>query len=607
MCGIAGIVDFSGQPVDQSLLLEMLKKQHHRGPDASGYFVQDNVGLAHNRLSILDLSTAADQPFYSADKRFVLVFNGEIYNYLELKETLKDKYTFQTTSDTEVLLYSYLEWGERCLDRFNGMFSFAIYDTQEKVLFAARDRFGIKPFYYYLDDKRFVFASEIPPLLCALPHKPSANEQAVFDFLSFNITDHSPETLFEGIVKLSPGCRLKMTGNQMEISRWYDIAKQKAQPFKDPQEFRELLSDAVGLQMRADVPVGVCLSGGMDSTTVVSLMLNDHKKQDLHTFSAVYPEAQGADESRFIHCYRSQVQNMHFVTPDADSLFADLDDFVQTHAEPLTSTALYAQYKVLELAGKHVKVTVDGQGADEHLAGYLYFFGFYFKSLFTRLRWIKLFRAVKGYFKHHKTLMGLKSFVFVMLPAKLQTRLRVASKGGINKALFDKYGTSSQSSSRFFGGKDLTEALLNHVQYKLDHLLKWHDRNSMRFSVESRVPFLDHRLVERTLAGDSDWLIRDGVTKYILRQSVKDILPEPIVNRQEKVGFMTPEGQWFREERFRVLFSDIIDCDICRARGILDVDKVMGLYDRHLKGEINISQEIWKWLNIELWYRRFID
>ncbi len=384
MCGICGQINFNGAEVAESQLRSMMQAMKHRGPDDEGIFTDGSIGLGFVRLSILDLSQAGHQPMYSQDDRYVIVYNGEIFNYIELREELEPKgYSFRTRSDTEVLLAAYKEWGEECLDRFNGMWAFVIYDRIEKSIFASRDRYGIKPFYYYLCNEYIVFASEIQPLLKVIGIKPSANERAVFDFLVFNRTDQYGDTLFKGIKKLKHGCNLKIDKSGFREYEWYNLRQhvEQTDQFSSPEEFRDLLSNAIGLRLRSDVPVGVCLSGGLDSSSIVSILINDYKKTDINTFSAVYRKGQTGDETEYINLFKDDLPNMFFTMPDAQSLMADLADYIRLHSEPVSDTGVYAQYKVMELAAGKVIVTLDGQGADEMMAGYHYFFGSYFKEL----------------------------------------------------------------------------------------------------------------------------------------------------------------------------------------------------------------------------------
>ena len=279
MCGICGIINLNFQPVQGSSIRRMMQLQKHRGPDDEGLFIEENVGLGFVRLSIIDLSSAGHQPMYSYDNRFVIVFNGEIFNYIEIRNELSHVgFQFRTGTDTEVLLASYKHWGEDCLNHFNGMWAFVIYDRQEKNLFGSRDRFGIKPFYYYLTNDFLAFASEIPPLLSLIPGKPTADHQTIFDYLVFNRTDQTERTFFNEIKKLQHGHSFTLdhdkpinNKNLIEISRWYNLREKvnSANEFTSPDEYRELLSDAIRLRLRSDVPVGVCLSGGLDSSSIV--------------------------------------------------------------------------------------------------------------------------------------------------------------------------------------------------------------------------------------------------------------------------------------------------------------------------------------------------
>lgn len=594
----------------------MMAIQKHRGPDDEGLFLEDNVGLGFVRLSIIDLSEAGHQPMFSRDERYVVVFNGEIFNYIELRDELKNLgHQFNTNTDTEVLLAAYQQWGETCLNRFNGMWAFVIYDRWGKKIFASRDRYGIKPFYYYRDDRFFAFASEIPPLLSLLPGKPSPDNQSIFDYLVFNRTDQTQSTFFKEIKKLQHGHSVKMDlniNNQFSnsaIEKWYDLKARVAESkgFTGPEEFRDLFSSAVRLRLRSDVPVGVCLSGGLDSSSIVSVLLDDFQKKDLHTFSAVYKKGQYGDETEFIHEYRPLLENMYYITPDAQTLERDLSTFIQAHAEPIPSTSPYAQFKVMELAKEHVVVTLDGQGADEELAGYHYFFGNFFKDLLVNGQWGSLSKEVVFYLLKHHSLYGLKTFVYFLLPKKIRATLRTSEKGYISPDFVYAHQEKNTIAGDLYEAASLNEALLNHFEYKLEHLLKWEDRNSMWFSLEARVPFLDYRLVERVLATQSDWIIRKGETKYILREAMKNILPAKIQARRDKTGFDTPQDEWFRTGQWQEIINDILLSSRFRQRNIIDADMAVKKYEQHLDGKVNISKEIWKWVHLDLWFRRFID
>jgi len=615
MCGICGIVQFNQQTVHEAPIRKMMQIMKHRGPDDEGIFIEKNVGLGFVRLSIIDLSAAGHQPMFSENKRFVIILNGEIYNYIEIREDLKQKgYTFKTNSDTEVLLASFMEWGEECLHRFNGMWALVIYDRFEKKIFAARDRYGIKPFYYLQTGNYLAFASEIPPLLSVLERRPNPDNQSIFDYLVFNRTDQMENTFFKEIKKLQHGHSfdIQLTEDrgqkaEVRIKKWYDLRSNLREPFQSPEEFREMLSSAVGLRLRSDVPVGVCLSGGLDSSSIVSILLKDYEKKDLNTFSAVYEKGQIGDETEYINEFKPFLKNMFFATPTAETLHTDLANFVKAHAEPIPSTSPYAQFKVMELAKGKVVVTLDGQGADEELAGYHYFFGFFFKDLLKHGRLGKLSSEMLHYLLNHHSLYGLQTFLYFLLPEKSKTQLRVNEKGYLNQEFIEKYQGGNSIAGNLYNSESLHDALLDHFEYKLEHLLKWEDRNSMWFSLEARVPFLDYRLVEKTLATQGDLIINKGMTKHLLRESMKGILPEKIRMRSGKVGFDTPQDEWFKKPVWRNMVSEILNSRSFSGRGIINPVEAMKTHNAHISGKTNASKEIWKWIHLELWYREFID
>ena len=614
MCGIASIIHLDGAAVQEEQLLTMMRTMKHRGPDDEGCFAEENLGLGFVRLSILDLSPAGHQPMFSADQRYVLIFNGEIFNYIELREELRKRgYSFHTQADSEVLLTAYMEWGEEMLHRLNGMWAFVIYDRKEKTVFAARDRYGVKPFYYCIDGKRILFASEPPAILAVLGRKPTPDQHTIFDFLAFNRTDQNENSFFEEIKKLRHGYYFKFRispGNpdKLQPKQWYNLRKELKDPFKDPEAYRELFDSSVGLRLRSDVPVGVCLSGGLDSSSIVSVLNQGHGLKNLNTFSAVYGQGRRGDESSFINLYRDQLQNMHFTYPDEKGLMADLDQLTRAQLEPVPSTSTYAQFRVMRLAKEHVTVTLDGQGADEALAGYHYFFGFHFKNLLRKGKWGLMASEMGHYYAKHRSLFGFKSLAFFLLPAVLRTRVRVMEKGYLHPDFFQAHAKGkSDIAGELYGSNSLQEALINHFEYKLEHLLKWEDRNSMWFSIEARVPFLDYRLVERTLTLPDELIIHKGMTKHVLREAMKGTLPEPIRMRRDKVGFETPEDEWFRTPLFEKYITDLFSSAAFSSRGLVAPEKVRDMYQKHLKREGNYSREIWKLIHLEKCFHHFID
>lgn len=608
MCGICGIIRFDNTKPEEKSLQQMMQTMKHRGPDDEGVFIEKNIGLGFVRLSIIDLTQAGHQPMVSQNGDYVIVFNGEIYNYIEIKEELLQKgYRFKTKTDTEVLLNAYIEWGENCQNKFNGMWAFAILNRKNGEIFISRDRYGIKPFYYYADKNAFYFASEIPPLLKVIPGKPKANNQAIFDYLVFNRTDQTEQTFFEAIKKLQHGHQLSITNNRVAIKKWYNLRSNLKTPFQRPEEYKEMFSSAVSLRLRSDVPVGVCLSGGLDSSSIVSVLLNDYNKTDLNTFSAVYEKGQLGDETEYIKQYEKHLKNMFFTTPTAQTLYNDIEQFITLHAEPIPSTSPYAQFKVMQLAQKKTVVTLDGQGADEQLAGYHYFFGLFFKDLLKQRKILLLFKELIAYLKVHKSVYAYKTFIFFLLPSLLRTKLRVAEKGYLTKTFSKQYKNTNTIAGNLYASNSLQDALLDHFEYKLEHLLKWEDRNSMYFSLESRVPFLDYRLVEKTIALSNTHFINRGNTKNILREAMKNILPDKIRKRKDKNGFDTPQDKWLRSEKFNELVINILNSKSFKQRNIINPKVAMQLYKKHANGNQAIAKEIWKWINLEMWFRKYID
>lgn len=609
MCGIAGIVSFSQETVDEHRIRTMMQVIKHRGPNDEGVFIRDNVGFGHVRLSILDLTETGHQPMKDETGRYTIILNGEVFNYIELREELKTAgVVFVSDSDTEVLLKGYIHYGRGVLDKLNGMFAFAIYDAQEKEVFAARDRFGVKPFYYYLSDQEFIFASEIPAILAVYGQQNQANEKAIFDYLAFNRTDQTEDTFFEGIKKLQHGHFITIQNNKASIVKWYDLREKVLgrHASSDVSQFKELIEDSVKLRLRSEVPVGVCLSGGLDSSTIVSIVSDVFGRKDVHTFSSIYQQKHRADESEYINLFNDKLANMHFAYPTEASLMDDLRCFIMGHAEPVPSTGPYAQFCTMREASKYVTVTLDGQGADEELAGYHYFYGLYYKSLLKRGRIVRLMYEIIKYTSLHHSTYALKSFFFFLLPARMRSKARVLERGYLTSNFANKY-SQSVISDNLYGAKSLQDALISHFEYKLEHLLKWEDRNSMQFSLEARTPFLDYRLVEYLLSTEDEAKIKGGYTKILLREATKGLIPEKIRLRADKVGYATPESIWFKSESWRCEIEKLLDSESFKSRGIIDSEKAKRLFGDFCSGRNNISKDIWKWINLELWYRTFID
>ncbi len=604
MCGVAGIINLNNNKASSEMMEAMMLKIKHRGPNDEGTYADNNVIIGQVRLSIIDLSSCGHQPMFSSDKRYAIVFNGEIYNYIELREELKDKYAFTTATDTEVILAAYKEWGEECINRFNGMWAFAIYDTIEKSVFISRDRYGVKPLYYYQDAESFIFASEIKALHKVLKNKLSIDNNTIFEYLVYNRTDQTCNTFIKEIKRVQHGFNIYIKEGKVTQKKWYDLSSKLEKGWESADEYKSVFSSAIGLRLRSDVPVGVCLSGGLDSSAVTSTILKEYNKKDLFAFSAVYGKDKHGDESRFINEYKD-MPNLTYVYPTAETFVEEFDDFMDCHFEPVHTMSIYSQFKVMKEASKHVTVALDGQGADEQLAGYHYFFSSYFRELLNQFRWLKLVNESLAYYKAHHSLFALKYMGFYMMPNMFKGYIGAKKNKSIDRDFFNANNKNSELSNLLFDPKSLNESLLQHFEYKLEHNLKWNDLNSMYFSVELREPFLDYRLVERTLASPSHQKINHGYTKWIFREAMKGVLPEAIRLRQDKVGFDNPSDEWLKTSQMKKIILEALNSQVLKDSGFLDIDECKKRYELHLTGKITISKEIWKWINLNHFLIRF--
>jgi asparagine synthase (glutamine-hydrolysing) len=646
VCGIAGILHFDGEPAGLDVLRRMTDVQAHRGPDDEGVYVDPaaGLGLGHRRLSIIDLSSAGHQPMCYLG-RYWITYNGEVYNYLELRDHLETKgHRFRTETDTEVILAAYAEWGGDALQRLNGMWGLAIWDAKERVLFCARDRFGVKPFYYFTDGRRFVFASEIKAVAeylrrtCCAPVAP--NHERVCDYLiSGGVSDYTPETFFEGVRALPPAHYLWVRDGQVELNRYYSIDPDNELKLPSgeayAERFAEVLEDSVRLRLRSDVPVGSCLSGGLDSSAIVCLAnrllfpggpgdasaVGEKQK----TFSSAYAEYQKYDERQYISEVISQTRaEGHYVFPSGRRLFSeDIEKLVWHQEEPFPNLSPYAQFNVFRLASEQgMKVMLDGQGADEMLGGYHGFYLFYFLDLARQYRVGRLAREMRHYCRLHKypaipTALHLTANVVrTALPQKLQRRWR-----GWRQAKRHPLFTIRRQQPVTEEGSDeslrwrtrrgyLNEALHRAtIKSSLLPILRYEDRNSMAFSIEARVPFLDYRLVEFLFSLPAEQKLREGYTKIVQRRGMQGVMPEKIVRRTDKIGFPAPDAEWFRADG-RDFIRDLFSSKPFAERGYFDVNNIRASFedfcDRPAQAGISAAQ-IWTCVNMELWSRSFFD
>jgi len=603
MCGIAGFLSLKAC-VGPARIETMTRTIKYRGPDDEGYLAVDTqadsiegiplIGsdsatptqrpletftgparlyLGHRRLSILDLSTAGHQPMRYRDRW--IVYNGEVYNYLELRQELKaEGYEFATNTDTEVILAAYDRWGEKCVTRFNGEWALCIFDPRRRTLFLSRDRYGIKPLYFFRNQEFFAFASEIKAIL-SLPFVPrSLNREKAFHYLALFCRDHTEETLYDGIYQLMPGHNLSVnieTGETRTL-QYYTLSYCSELGEYDHRlalayaaDIRDLLFDAIRLRLRADVPVGTCLSGGLDSSAVVTIVAKlrgvETTPQDQNTFTASFP-GEPMDESSYA---RSVVEDTgatsHFSYPSKEGYWSELPAILHHQDEPFGGPSVYAQWEVMRQASKHVKVVLDGQGGDEVFAGYRDYRMSFLANLFAKRRigalvtelWSTI-RLTNGF---RKAVAELKPFPFFALNSSWKRRvhgLRYREEFRRSKEILAQanangidYDGSEHIDRRY--SKNINELLANYMtKYSLPHLLKAEDRNSMAHSVEARVPFTDYRLVDYVFSIPGIYKIHNGWTKWLLRLATKDLLPEAIVWRRDKLGFATPAWASRQEE-----------------------------------------------------------
>ncbi|TET30710.1 MAG: asparagine synthase (glutamine-hydrolyzing) [Candidatus Heimdallarchaeota archaeon] len=572
MCGILAIVINNPSKTEAWLKRssQLVKLMAHRGPDAEKIELYKNVILGHRRLSIIDLSNAGIQPMVSDDGRFTLILNGEIYNYIELREELRKLgETFRSETDTEVLMKAYKHYGLDFFSKINGMFSFIIWDNQKEELLVARDRFGIKPLYYSFIDGDLIISSEIKPII-AVKENIKPDFATIYDFVLYTSLDHSNRTFFDDIYRFPSGhysiITKKNNKNPLQFNRYWDLVEEikkhrsdsefKSKKFKEHKEsVKQLFHDALKLRLRSDVRVGSCLSGGIDSSSIVSMIheiIDGETKENFETFSMVYGDWFELSERKFIDEVGDLTNfKQNFVTPNIKKLNDSINHFLESQEEPVSSISPIGQYYVMELAkNKGTIVLLDGQGADEILGGYLYLRGYFLFDLFRRFRWVKL---LKEFWIMRKSRITMKYFFAQFAPKFLIKIMRRNEYLKYFKKIFLKQNKQKIAPGILNVRKPFHIMSSNLIKIKLPHLLKWEDRSSMAFSIETRVPFLDHNFVSYILSLPSEYIIKRGITKWIFRESMRGITPESILSREDKIGFAVPEQKWVNDEKFELI------------------------------------------------------
>ncbi len=654
MCGLAGFILGKQFQITGKQMAQMAKIMRHRGPDDEGYavfsehthqvFVGDDTPVEihsqHNpieamklggkvqfifrRLSIIDLSPLGHQPLCYMN-RYWLIFNGEIYNYRELRNEMEGLgYLFASQTDSEVILACYAHYGIQALEKFNGMFAFALYDMVEKKILIARDRFGVKPLYLWrLPDGGLGFASEIKIFTAIDEFRARCHHQMAYDFLTSSLQDHTNQTMFDGVVSLPAGHYIYgqtdeiIERQKLPIKPYYQLPYREFKGGYDDavHEFYNILESSVAYRMRSDVPVGASLSGGMDSSSILAvaskILHQNEKKFDMESFSACFDDKK-YDEREYIYKVIDKIKpKPNYIFPSLNNLFAELPQIIWHQDEPFSSTSIYAEWCVYKAAAqKNIKVMLGGQGADEQLAGYHMYLGVVMAGLLKHGKLFHLSREwqaihkIHGY-SHIALLMRLFGNVTPWLN-KPVARLLNRTEGQLNWLNFEKFPIKPYDSLLLAGSRTDNLRHLSSVQLKSTYLpvqLHWEDRDSMAHSIETRHPFLDYRLVEFIHSLPNEFKYNMGISKRVLKSAMKDLVPSEIINRTDKMGFVTPESNWVKSEG-TVEFRAHIVAAIDASAGLL-TSEVLTIFDDMVANRRPFDYFIWRVLSFGAWVRRF--
>lgn len=632
MCGISGIACSSrrGARVSEDALTRMRDILRHRGPDDAGLFIEGPIGLAHRRLSIVDIAMG-HQPMGNEDGSIQIVFNGEIYNHADFRPELEARgHVYRSHSDTEAILHLFEEFGYRCVDRLRGMFAFAIWNRRTKELFIARDRLGVKPLYYtHTDDGSLYFASEIKGLLAAGATRPTLNVAALPDYLANRATSGA-STLFAGIQRLLPGHTLRWKDGKIEVERYWDaqpgdVREGSPRSVADlVEEWRHLFRTSVRLRLMSDVPLGMFLSGGIDSSAIAGVM-SQMVKEPIKTFSVAFSDP-GANELEYARLAARAFRTDHHEVLVEPSSFAEaLPHLVWHEDEPLGHPASVPLYFVSQLAGRYVKVVLTGEGSDELLAGY-----YRYRTTLLNICASKAYQRISTESIRHLSRTVASRLAPESLSRKLQ-RTFLWRSPDINAIYFDNFAVFARDTQldlfstslqnevmqaepyatlRQYFDTPSSASLLQRLLYVdlksyLHELLMKQDQMSMAASIESRVPFLDHKLVEFSTSLPDRLKLRGWTTKYVLREAMRGLVPRGILKRR-KMGFPVPLGRWFRSE-FRPLLNEFVIGQRAIARGLFRREFLVRLVEEHAAGTADHTERLWALLNFEIWQRQFLD
>lgn len=636
MCGIAGFVSGT-RSIALQRVPAVLERLRHRGPDDSGWLKYSQGGLRagrdwnagektscdvlllHQRLSIVDLTAAGRQPMSSPDGRYHLVYNGEIYNYLELRAELQRLgHKFHTHTDSEVLLAAYAEWGSGALLRFVGMFAFAILDVERRSLFLARDFFGIKPLYYVASDEYFAFASEIGALLELTGKSRKINPSALLLYLRHGLSDQGNTTLFSGVNQLPAAhcmeVALGATAAAEPVRYWSPQLSRSELSFDEAaQRLRHLFLESVRLHLRSDVPLGTSLSGGIDSSAIVAAMRCADPSLEIHAFSYIADDPALSEEpwvDLMAHHAGAKVQKLR---PTPNDLERDFDALIRAQEEPFGSTSIYAGRRVFGQAQRTgIKVMLNGQGGDELLGGYRYYLGARFASLLRRRRYwdaLQLLRSAAA-LPDSGIFWILLCTADYMVPREWQKPFRALlakefTPRWVNAGWFRQYGAEN-GHTNYCPEPDVLRATLLRTlsDTSLPHLLRYEDRNSMAFSIECRVPFLTVQLAEFALSLPEHYIISlDGTSKAVFRSAMRGIVPDAILDRRDKIGFNTPERKWL--SAMNTWAQAILHSEVAAGMPFLDRPAMDREWNAIIRGRQTFDNRIWRWLNVIRWSQQF--
>ena len=618
MCGIAIICGITGKPADAAMLERMTQSLVHRGPDDSGYYLDGAVGLGFRRLAILDLSPTGHQPMISEDGRFVLVFNGEIFNYVELrKELINAGYQFRSTGDSEVLLNAYRHWGTNCLTKLNGMWGFVIYDRSRRSLFGSRDRFGVKPLFVYQDRDQILFASEIKAIRASGVYRGGVNWKLASRFLLEGRLDDTDESFYEGIKSIPAGSafELDLRGTWKSWMYW-DLNQVRSTDAKSPaDEFAEIFEDAVRLRMRSDVPVGVCLSGGLDSTSIICAAARhweETKQSPSEPLRAFCYMDKKFDESRFISdTLAMSGAELKILETNPRELWDSLGRMLWYQDEPVhTMTAVVSYHLMRLVAARGIRVVLNGQGADETIGGYFSFFSDYWRELLSRGQLGHAMAEIRTYVETHggRSLGHAKEAAMRLLVSLLQqvpiyhslARARHIRRVHSHPWFTEDLTVHLSSDDRPRVVNRLNGVLEQSVTGSpLPLYLRIEDRNSMAHSVEARMPFLDYRLVSFLFGLPAHWKIRGPWNKFILREAMRGRIPESVRSRADKMGFPTAGQEWFAHDLYEPI-ADLLSSRAVRERGIYKVGAILSDLERHKRDEIDVHHDLFHLAEFEM-------